>query len=180
MGASSIISKRHALDATLEGSYKSKIQDSVQLQTVLALYDQETVRNNNGQTSYSRLKTSGRHHIDQMMKTRNLMVRNEVVERRSVTKSQKGKKAYVERINQDFEIQRLQLQQANHWADQAQGEKISLHGESEVRNRLFRENHARDCQEIEELRRICCEETDRARQREMMNCPCIKRGILPL
>ena len=30
----------------LEGLYKSKLQDSVQLQTVLALYDQETVRNN--------------------------------------------------------------------------------------------------------------------------------------
>ena len=34
-----------------------------------------------------------------------------------------------------------------------------------MRNRLFRENQAKDCQEIEELRRICCEETDhRARQ----------------
>ena len=33
-----------------------------------------------------------------------------------------------------------------------------------MRNRLFQENHARDCQEIEELRRICCEEADRARQ----------------
>ena len=32
-----------------------------------------------------------------------------------------------------------------------------------MRNRLFRENQAKDCQEIEELRRICCEETDRAR-----------------
>ena len=29
---------------------------------------------------------------------------------------------------------------------------------------LFLENHARDCQEIEESRRICCEEADRARQ----------------
>ena len=28
----------------LEGLYESKLQDSVQLQTVLALYDQETVR----------------------------------------------------------------------------------------------------------------------------------------
>ena len=28
----------------LEGLYKSKLQDSVQLQTVLALYDQESVR----------------------------------------------------------------------------------------------------------------------------------------
>ena len=33
-----------------------------------------------------------------------------------------------------------------------------------MRNRLCRENQAKDCQEIEELRRICCEETDRARQ----------------
>ena len=30
-----------------------------------------------------------------------------------------------------------------------------------MRNRLFRENRAEDCQE---MRRICCEETDRARQ----------------
>ena len=33
-----------------------------------------------------------------------------------------------------------------------------------MRNRLFQERRARDCQEIEDLRRICCEETDRARQ----------------
>ena len=44
-------------DVILEGLCKSKSQDSVQLQTFLALYDQETVRNN-GQTSYLRLKTS--------------------------------------------------------------------------------------------------------------------------
>ena len=43
----------------LEGLYMSKLQDSVQLQTVLALYDQETVRNN-GQTRYWRLRTSVR------------------------------------------------------------------------------------------------------------------------
>ena len=67
-------------------------------------------------------------------------------------------------IHLEFESQRLQLQQANQWADQAQGDKISLCGELEMRNRLFRENQAKDCQEIEELRRICCEETDRAKQ----------------
>ena len=33
-------------DSQLEGLYMSKLQDSVQLQTVLALYDQETVGNN--------------------------------------------------------------------------------------------------------------------------------------
>ena len=33
-----------------------------------------------------------------------------------------------------------------------------------MRNSVFHEDCAKDCQEIEELRRICCEETDRARQ----------------
>ena len=76
----------------LEGLYKSKVQDSVQLRTVLASYVQETVRNN-GQPSYSRLKTSVRLHIDQTMRTRNFRVRNEIVERGgAVTTSQKERK----------------------------------------------------------------------------------------
>ena len=83
-------------DVILECLYKSKLQDSVQLQTVLALYDQETVRSN-GQTSYSRLNTSEKLHIDQMMRSRNFRFRNEVVERGAVIKSQKRKKAHVER-----------------------------------------------------------------------------------
>ena len=41
----------------MDGLHKSKLQDSVQLQSVLVLYDQETVRDN-GQPSYARLKTS--------------------------------------------------------------------------------------------------------------------------
>ena len=84
-------------DVILEGLYKSKLQDTVQLQTVLALYDQETVRNN-GQTSYSRLKTDvGKTTKDQKRRIRNFRVRSEVVERGTVTKSQKGKKDHVER-----------------------------------------------------------------------------------
>ena len=57
-------------DVILEGLNKSKLQDSVQLQTVLALCDQETGRNN-GQTSYLRLKASVKLHTDQMIRTRN-------------------------------------------------------------------------------------------------------------
>ena len=34
----------------------------------------------------------------------------------------------------------------------------------ELRSRFFQEDHATDCQEIEELRSVCCEEADRARQ----------------
>ena len=83
-------------DVILEGLYNSKLQNSAQLQTVLALYDQETVRNN-GHTSYLRLKPAVKLDIDQMMRTRNFRVRSDVVERGSVTRSQKGKKACVER-----------------------------------------------------------------------------------
>ena len=42
-------------------------------------------------------ETAVKLHIDKMMRTRNFKVRNDVVERGSVTKSQKGKKAHVER-----------------------------------------------------------------------------------
>ena len=66
-------------EKVLEGLYKSKLQDSVQLQTVLALYEQENIRNNEP-TSYSRLKTTVRRHIDQTMRTRNFRARNEKVE----------------------------------------------------------------------------------------------------
>ena len=92
MGSSSIISKRYAFRCDPGRIVQVKIAG----QTVLALHDQETVRNN-GQTSYSRLNTSVKLRIDQMMRTRNFRVRNEVVERGSVTTSQKGKKAIAER-----------------------------------------------------------------------------------
>ena len=67
-------------DMALEGLYMSTLQNSAQLQTVLALYDQETARNK-GKPNYSQLKTVVKLHIDQMMRTRNFRVRNDVVER---------------------------------------------------------------------------------------------------
>ena len=74
------------------GLYKSNLQNSFQLQTVMALYDQEVARNN-GEPDYQQLQTVVNHHV----RNRNFRVRNDVVERGSVTKSQKGNKAYVER-----------------------------------------------------------------------------------
>ena len=78
-------------DMILEGLYKSKLQNSVQLQTVLALYDQETARNK--KPNYSQKKTAVKLHVGQMMITRNFRVWIDVVQRGSVTKNQKGKKA---------------------------------------------------------------------------------------
>ena len=83
-------------EMVLHGLYKSKLQDSVQRQTVLAMYQQENIRNNK-QPSFSRLKTSARLHIDQTMRKRNFRTQNETIERGAATKSQKGKKASAER-----------------------------------------------------------------------------------
>ena len=66
----------------------------------------------------------------------------------------------------ELETQILQLLQANIW-DNARSERISLCGELEMRNKLFQESRTKDCQEIEELRRGCCEESDRARQAKL-------------
>ena len=84
-------------------------------------------------------------------------------------------------INRDSESQRCQQHQASRWADQAQRvrsirssspndysynrrvkgtdqaqrDNISLYGELEMKNRLFRESETKDCQQLEELRRTC-------------------------
>ena len=63
-----------------------------------------------------------------------------------------------------FQSQRMELYQANQLTDQTRREKSWLCDEVEMKNRAFQENHARSCQEIEELQRICCAEADRARQ----------------
>ena len=64
------------MEMVLDGFFKSKLQELVQLQTVSALYDQESVRNN-CQTSYSRLKTSVILHNDVRKETRVVSVKTD-------------------------------------------------------------------------------------------------------
>ena len=83
MGSSPSISERYAL--TCDAGRIVQVKNArLCSASVLALYDQKTVRNN-GQTSYLRLKTPVKLHICHMMRTRNFRVRNEVVERGAVT-----------------------------------------------------------------------------------------------
>ena len=58
----------------------------------------------------------------------------------------------------------MELYQAIQLSAQAQKEKGWRLEEIDMRNRAFQEDHARDCQEIEEFQRICCVEGDGARQ----------------
>ena len=65
-----------------------RIRESVQLQTVSALYDQEIDRDR-ATPSYQRLKTLVRRHVDQMIRTRNFRARNERIETGVRVKRQK-------------------------------------------------------------------------------------------
>ena len=57
MTSYTIISEWNTSDMIPEELYKSKLQDSVQLQVVLTLYDQETARNK-GKSNYSQIEDS--------------------------------------------------------------------------------------------------------------------------
>ena len=72
-------------DVILEGLYKSKIKGHCSASDCLGF-----VRPRNRSKQW-------KHHIDQVMRTRNFRIRSDVVERRSLTKSSEGQKAYVER-----------------------------------------------------------------------------------
>ena len=63
----------------------------MQLQTVLAMYDQEIVRDR-VMPSY-KLKTMARRHFDQMIRTRNFKARNERIETGMLVKSRKREKS---------------------------------------------------------------------------------------
>ena len=74
----------------LESLYKMRIRESVQLQTVLAMYNHEIDRNR-AMPSYQRLKTMVRRYIDQMIRTRTFRARNEGIKTGVLVSSQKGR-----------------------------------------------------------------------------------------
>ena len=60
--------------------------------------------------------------------------------------------------------QRMELYQANQLTDQSQKEKSWLCTDLEMRERALQEDRVKSYQEIEDLKRICCTEAERARK----------------
>ena len=67
----------------------------------------------------------------------------------------------IQETNRELECQRLSF--ISRISMDRQRERINFCGELEMINRLFQESRARNCLEIVELRKNCCEQTDRAR-----------------
>ena len=105
MGSSSTISKWYAFSCDPGRIVQVKITGLCSASGPSWLCTIKKPFENNGQTSYLRLKTSVKLHIDQMMRTPNFRVRNEVVERGWTTKSQNGQKACVERKMGVFSVE---------------------------------------------------------------------------
>ena len=73
-------------DLILEGLYKSKWQDASQLQTVLSLYNQDSIRSG-GKRDYHRLRMCVKLHIDQTLRNKNFRIQNKIRKQRQVIKS---------------------------------------------------------------------------------------------
>ena len=84
---------------------KLTIRDSLQLQTVLAINDQEIDRDR-VMPSNQRLTTMERRHIDLMIRARNFRAWNERIETGVLVKSQKGRKVSVERKKRMLSVER--------------------------------------------------------------------------
>ena len=76
-----------------------------------------------------------------------------------------------------FESQRLQRQQANQWADQAQRDKISLYGDLETKKKSLPRKSSKRLKNSEEF--VAKKQTEQDKQ-ELMNCLCIKRNSTTL
>ena len=72
-------------DKVFEGLYASKLQDSPQAQTIMALYNQEILRGG-GQRDYHRLRKCVKLHTEQAQRSKKIRIQSEITERVAVTK----------------------------------------------------------------------------------------------
>ena len=94
MGASIVLlASDPPSDKVLEGLYVSKLQNSSQAQTIMALSNQEILRGER-QRDYHRLRLCVKLHIEQ--RSKNFRMQSEITERVAVTKG-KGQHSFTKR-----------------------------------------------------------------------------------
>ena len=71
-------------DQVFEGLHASKLQDSSQAQTIMALYNQEFLRGG-GQRDYHRLRKCVKLHTEQAQRSKKIRIQSEITERVAVT-----------------------------------------------------------------------------------------------
>ena len=79
----------------LEGLYVSKLHDSSQAQTMMALFNQEILRGG-GQRDYHRLRMCVKLHLEQAQRSKNFRIESEITELVAVTEG-KGQNSFTKR-----------------------------------------------------------------------------------
>ena len=82
-------------DKVLEGLYVSKLQDSSQSQTIMALFNQEILRGG-GQRDQHRLRMCVKLHIEQDQRCKHFRIQSEITKRVAVTEG-KGQNSFTKR-----------------------------------------------------------------------------------
>ena len=82
-------------DKVLEGLYDSKLQDSSQDQTIMALYSQEILRGG-GKRDYHRLRLCVKLHSEKAQRSKKFRIQSEITERVAVTEG-KGQNSFTKR-----------------------------------------------------------------------------------
>ena len=75
-------------DKVLEGLYVSKLQDSSQAQTIMALYNHEILREG-GKRDHHRLGMCVKLHFEQAQRSKNFRIQSELTERVAVTEGKR-------------------------------------------------------------------------------------------
>ena len=112
-----------------------------------------------------------RQVVDHMMRTRNFRVRNEVVERGAVTKSSKGKKAYVERkLGECFQWNYGDEKDDRLLPHQIRRPRLT-NGE-----KIFKKHHAKEREALQTKGTKChaCTKIVKTRRVNLGTCPCVK------
>ena len=86
-------------DKVLEGLYVSKLQESSQAQTIMAVKNREVLRGG-GKRDYHRLRMCVKLHIEQAQRSDNFRIQSENTERAAVTKG-KGQKSFMGHVRKE-------------------------------------------------------------------------------
>ena len=86
-------------DKVLEGLYISKLQDSSQVQKIMAPTNQEFLREG-GKRDHHRLRMCAKLHIEQAQRSKNFRIQSDIAERAAVTEG-KGQNTFTKRKTEE-------------------------------------------------------------------------------
>ena len=99
LGACIVVDKWSSIDKVLKGLYVTKLQESFQAQTIMAMYNQDILLGG-GKRDNHRLRMCVKLHIEQAQRSDNFRIQSENTERAAVTKG-KGQNSFMGHVRKE-------------------------------------------------------------------------------